>query len=399
MKLPNNEVGISDILRYRECPQRFGFDMRRHNPMPERWALEPGEKDDSPFRQSYAASYGSAAHDCIEYVEQHECSDEEAIDAVWPRYQEWLEPGDADRLKVDLEVYRSRVSTGYRLIGTEIEMRAPLFTHEGVVIYFRGRIDVLYQHIDNGAIFLSRDYKSGRWPKSEQEVHEDVQQWAYNWLTHENYPECVTLVQQYDQLRFGSIPTRKSAQQRAQIKAWLIRQVKAILEDTTLKPKPNNWCYLCPLMLDCRVTHQAPDWWINRLAALAPEKKVGRKMVVQLTTEHGGFDIYTDILPRVKDARKVMERFEAAVEGVLKEMPDERRDELGYTLAKPRTLDVFGPDELRRIHAMMGDDFFQLASISKKALNEFYGEDSNEAKQILALAGKKQTSPPLKKAA
>jgi hypothetical protein len=60
---------------------------------------------------------------------------------------------------------------------------------------------------------------------------------------------------------------------------------------------------------------------------------------------------------------------------------------------------VFGPDELRRIHAMMGDDFFQLASISKKALHEFYGEDSNEAKQILALAGKKQTAPPLKRAA
>src|SRR3954470_15420536 len=120
MKLPNNEVGISDIIDYRECPQRFAFSMRRHDDMPERFKLEDGEKADPPERESYASSYGSAIHDVIEYVEHNQCGDQEAIDAIWPKYQHWLEPDDADRMRVDLETYRSRVSTGYRLIGTEI---------------------------------------------------------------------------------------------------------------------------------------------------------------------------------------------------------------------------------------------------------------------------------------
>lgn len=387
MKLPNSEVGISDILQYRDCPQKFALDMRRH------------EGEENPFRESYAASYGSAIHDVIEYVENNQCGDQEAIDAVWPKYQHWLEPADADRMAVDLETYRSRVSTGYRLIGTELEMRTPLFVHNGEQIFFRGRVDVLYQHITSPAVFLTRDYKSSRWPRSEKEVQEDIQQWAYNWLVHENYPECERLTQQYDQLRFGSIPTTKTPRQRAQIRAWLIRQVTAILEDERFKPKPNRWCPTCPLVLDCSVTHMAPDWWINRLSALAPEKKVGRKIVVTLTKEHGGVDIYTDMLPRAKQAQKIIERYVAAVEELLKEMPEDRREEMGYTLAKPRTLDVFGPEELRKIHAMMGDDFFQLASLSKRAINEFYGEKSDRANEIIEMAGKKQTAPPLKKLA
>lgn len=397
MKLPNNEVGISDIIDYRECPQRFLFDMRRHDPMPDRFALEPGEKADPPERESYAASYGSAVHDAIEFMEHNQCDDDTAINSIWATYQHWLEPDDADRMKVDLETYRSRLTTGYRLIGTELEMRMPLFVHpEHGQMYFRGRIDTLYQHLTNDGIFLSRDYKSSRWPKSEAEVHKDLQQWAYNLLIHYNFPECERLTQQYDQLRFGSIPTQKSPLQREQIRTWLIRQVTAILDDETFKPKQNHWCFTCPLVMDCRVTHLSTDWWLARLAALAPERKEGRKIIVGLSSDANDIETYTEILPRVKITRKVLERFEEAVEAVLKEMPQDRREELGYTLQAPRKLDVFTADALRKIHAMMGDDFFQLASITKKALNEFYGEGSDEATQILSLAERKLTAPILK---
>jgi hypothetical protein len=396
MKLPDDSIGISDILDYRECPQRFAYDMRRHQPMPERFALEPDEKDVPPENESYASAYGSATHDAIEVVENTACSDEEAIDAIWPKYQHWLEPDDADRIKHDLETWRTRTATGYRLIGTELELRTPLFVHDGQMIYFRGRVDVLYQSIQNPELFLSRDYKTSRWPKSEAEVHKDIQQWSYNFLLHDYYPEIGKLVQQYDQLRFGSIPTQKSEVQRRQIKTWLIRQVKAILNDTRWKPKANDKCQFCPLMKDCRVTHRATDWWKNRLLALAAQEKVGRKIVVQLTEEHMGFETYVDILPRAKEAQKVMERYIAAVEGVLKEMPQGRREELGYGLTKPKQLDKFPPDALRQIAQMQGDDIFQIASITKTAINEFYGEDSDEAKRIIALAVKKESAPSLK---
>lgn len=395
MKLPKNEVGVSDILDYRECPQRFALSMKRHEDMPERFRLEPGEKADPPQRQSWATAYGNCAHDAIEVIEQTQCSDDEALDAVWPKWQHWLGPNDMDDLKVDLQTYRERSAEGYRLVGTEIEMRTPLFVHEGEIIYFRGRIDVLYQRIDNASVFLSRDYKSSRMPKSEKEVHNDIQQWAYNFLVHETYPECETLIQEYDQLKFGVIPTRKNPAQRAQIKAWLVRQVKAMLGDTLFKPQSNDWCYTCPLMPDCRVTHLSTEFWINRLGVLAPEEKVGRKVVVKLTKEEAGFEVYADLLPRAKKAMKVMERFIAAVEEVIREMPADRREELGYRFGKPPEYDSFGPAELRKVQAIMGEDFWHVAGVSKKALADFYGEETSDYQAVLSEAKKTYGTPRL----
>lgn len=395
-RLPNNEVGISDIIDYRECPQRFGYAMRRHDDMPERFRLFEGEKANPPDRDSYAAAYGSCAHDAIEVVDQTQCTNQEAIDAVWPVYQHWLEVGDADRLDADLDTFRTRTTTGYRLIGTEVEARTPLMVYEGEVIYFRGRIDAIYQHIESPEVFLTRDYKSSRWPKSEEEVHNDLQQWAYNFLIHETTPECERLIQQYDQLRFGLIPTSKTEKQRRQIKAWLIRQVTAILKDDKMAPKQNQWCYTCPLMMDCRVTHMTADYWRNRLAALAPEKKEGRQIVVKLNTEVFGFEEYVQILPKVKTSYKVLERFIKTVEGELKTMPEGERDGYGYGLTKPASLDDFPPDVLRRMREQMGDDFFQVVSVSKSAINAFYGEGSDEAQALIALAEKKQGPPKLK---
>jgi hypothetical protein len=44
LKLPSNEIGISDILGYRDCAQRMAFGMRRHVELPERFAVFEGEK-------------------------------------------------------------------------------------------------------------------------------------------------------------------------------------------------------------------------------------------------------------------------------------------------------------------------------------------------------------------
>lgn len=395
MDLPNDEIGISDIIDYRECAQRFGFNMSRHQPMPDRFKLYDGEKAERPEGHSYASAYGSAAHDAIEVVENEQCSDDDAIDKIWPKWQHWLEVDDQQRLIDDLATYRTRTTTGWRLVGTELEMRTPLFVHEGRTIYFRGRIDVLYSRIDNATVFMSNDYKSSRMPKTEAEVHKDVQQWSYNFLTFENFPEIETLIQNYDQLRFGVIPTRKSPEQRAAIKAWLVRQVKAMLADDLYKPTINKWCHTCPLMADCRVTHMSSEFWVNRLAALAPEKKEGRKIVVELTEEHAGFEIYVDLLPKIKNASKIMLRFVEAVETVLKEMPQEDREAFGYRQSKPPELTKFPAESLRRIQAMMGEDFYHVASISKTSLGEFYGSSSAEYADVIDLAVKTYGAPRL----
>jgi hypothetical protein len=395
LKLPNNEVGISDILAYRACAQQFAFGMRRWTELPERFQLYPGEKDNPPESESYATAYGSCVHRAIQYVDEDDLSDEDAIESAWAEYIHWLEPDDLPRMFSDLETWHQRRVTGFELVGAELEFRIPLFMWEGEWIYFRGKIDALYQHLQNRSYFFSRDYKSSRWPKSEEEVHKDIQQWAYNFAVHEMFPECTTLIQIYDQLRFGEIPTRKNDKQRETIKNWLILQIKAILRDEVLKPTANDMCHFCPLLLDCRVTHLATDYWKHRLAALAPEKKVGRKIVVQLT-DGLGFDTYTDMLPKVKLVMKVMERFAAAVEGALKEMPSDERESYGYELSKPRRLDEWDAEAKRQLFNNLGDDFFHVVRITKTDLAAFFGEGSEQMERVLALAHKKETSPSLK---
>lgn len=376
--------------------------MRRHTPLPERFQLFSGESDEPPEHESYASAYGHCVHDLVEMVETTGCDHTVAIDAVWPKYQHFLEPDDLDRLRHDLDTWEGRNVQGFRLVGAELELRVPLLIHNGRQIYFRGRIDALYQHITNPAFFYSRDYKSSRWPKSAADVHKDLQQWSYNWAIHEYYPECARLIQIYDQFRFGAIPTQKSPEQRDRLKDWLVRQVTAILNDDRLKPTANDMCHFCPIMMDCRVTHMAADYWVNRLAALAPEKKVGRKMVVQLTQEHAGYEVYAELLPRVKNASKVMERFIAAVEGDMKEMDQTTRESLGYELSSPRRLDTWDAEAKRQLIAELGDDAIHLMRVTKTDVEEFFGAGSDEAKRIINMATKRESAPfikPLKRAA
>lgn len=405
MKLPNDEIGISDIIDYRECPERFAWSMQRHEPMPDELKIEEGEKAEPPEKRNWTNAYGSAVHDLLELAEHSHATDLELIQEVWVEWGPWLEPTDIERMTDDLETWRTRSQLGYRLIGTEIEIRVPLMKYEGRTIFFRGRVDALYQSIENSGVFLSRDYKSSRWPKSHEEILKDLQQWAYNWGIHEFYPECEDLTQLYDQLRYGQEPIHKTAEQRAQVKQWLQTQVTAILRDEKLRPKQNQWCPYCPLVMQCRVPRMATDYFKDKLAVLAPEKKDGKKIVVELrgvdeadAEEHDPFEEYVAELRKMKPAMKTMERFVAEVESTLKAMPAERRAKYGFDLAKPRSRDTFPVEALRRLHERLGDDFYQLAGLSKKSVEEFYGKDAPETAEVFAMAERKQSAPSLKAA-
>jgi hypothetical protein len=386
LELPGDEIGISDILNYRECAQRFAWSMRRHD-----------KTDLVPELDSAANAYGSVFHDAVEYVERDFMDDESAIDAAWPSWQAWLTPEDLDRLKSDLQAYRSRMMTGYRLLGTELELRFPLLRHADKTIFFRGRIDALYQKIDHPHIFLTRDYKSTRWPKTWEQVQKDEQQWAYNLLVHENYPECSDLVQLVDQLRAGVVPTQKTKGQREQMRAWLRQQVKAILAEEEFKPTPNDKCHFCPLVMDCRVTHRSTEWWQNKVAAMAPVRKDGRKLLLSLQPELFGMEEYVRHLAPAKQAVKVLEKYISEVERVLKEMPPDEREALGYRLGRPRRRDVFGASALRQMHDQMGDDFFQLVGVTKAAIEDWFGKGTPEASAFIELADKAEGAASLLK--
>lgn len=382
MILPSDSIGISDIMAWRECPRRMSFGMRRHT--------AAGEH---PEAATASTAYGSAFHDIVEFIEREDAFDDEAVQYGFDRHARWLEPGDLPRLREDLETYRKRDYLGVRTVAVEGEFKVPLLEWEGRTIYFRFKVDRLYQSLADEGMFISIDYKTSRWPKSAEDVHKDPQQWAYNFGLHEVFPEIRHLEQVYDQLRYGAETTRKNDAQRQQIKEWLARHVVAILKDDArgqddlLLPKLNDWCAYCSLAESCTVVEQVSDFALARIAALAPEHKEGRTIKVDL--DPARMDQYVSKLEEVGRAKKLLERFESSVKAVLRDMPQHRREGYGYGITERRT-DVFPPQALQRAHERLGDRFYEAAGVSKTAIERL--EDPGDREFLLGLAERRVTS-------
>jgi hypothetical protein len=369
MKLPGNAIGPTDIQQYRDCPRRFEFGMRRHT--------EAGEH---PEAQGPSTAYGSAVHEALAFAEAEAATDDQAVQRAFDLYAKWLDPGDLEQLRRDLATYRERDYVGVRTVAVEKELRIPLFEHEGETIYLRTRIDRLYERLDNPGVFIHIDYKSSKWPKSAQQVHEDRQLWITNLIVHEVYPECETLRQVYDQLNFGQLRTDKNDAQRSLIRQWAIKQITATLRDETLDARKNEWCPWCPILESCPVVRQLTQYATAELAVLAPTRKEGRKTVVDL--EPALYDTYVEQLEDVGLARKILDRFDESVRGVLREMPAQERARYGYDVSV-RAKTTWPPEAMRAAHEVLGDEFYELASLSKAALER---RGSDEARVALDMA-------------
>jgi hypothetical protein len=377
MELPNDQIGISDVIAWRECPRRMSFSMKR-------WT----EEGDPPEATNESNAYGSAIHEVFRLIEVEGLTDDEAVQRAFDQFGGYLWPHDIVRMKKDLKTYHERDPLGVRLIGAEIEARVPLIEVGGKMVYFRGQIDRLYQHLYDPGVFIHRDYKSSKWPKTSAEVNEDLQMWAYNWLIHEFWPECEDLRQVYDQLEAGEIMTRKSQPQREQIKEWLQHQVIAIINDDPangqgdglLKPKMNQWCPWCPLMESCKVVPQLSKFAADRVAALSENNNLDRERIEE----------YVAGLDDATTARKMLERYEKTVKTLVKELPEEEREELGFKTYQRRNV-VWSSDALEQIHEMLGDEFFSMASLSKGRIEEYLAGDPR-LERVLDL-GRKEPGP------
>jgi hypothetical protein len=371
-------VGISDILQWRACPERFVFGMKRHTEgaPPESWSPQN--------------AYGSAIHDAIHAVNGG-ATHRDAVQAAFARYSNWLEPGDVSRMYEDLRIYEERDMLGVRTVAAERDMSFPLFVHKGQQIYFRFKIDRLYQRLDDETKFILVDYKSSKWAKSKEEVDADLQMWAYNVGVHIIYPECEDLLQIYDQLSYGQEFTRKNDAQREEMRRWLVVAITAMIEDETLDPKFNDFCAWCPLKMDCDVVrHQLTDWAQAKIAAIAPRKpklkKDGEpgKVLLPPELDPARFNEYVDLLPDVRRARQVLEAFEEAVKKAMRDIPDTSLTELksreapnGYR-KDTRSKRTFTPTALQKIHEELGADFYYMASLSAAAIERHYGKGAND---------------------
>lgn len=371
MQLPGNSIGISDILAYRECPRRMTYGMRRHVAQAEQSDAE------TPEAGSWATEYGSAIHTVIEAVEDG-YSDEAAIQKAWDQYGSWLNPSDIDLLREDLEVYRSRDFPNTRTVLNEDEIRVPLMEWQGETIYFRAKIDRLYERLDAPGTFVHVDYKSSKHAKSQAEVHEDQQLWAYNFAIHEHFPEVDELLQFYDQLRYGQPDTRKTADQRRQMRDWLIKQVTTILrddrfqDDGLLPYKWNRWCRWCPILESCGVVDQLTDFALTEIGATGRLVKEGRKTTLELDGSRLGH--YAGKLEPVKEAKGILERFDKRVKELLKELPPEEVAALGFDMSE-RKNNVFSLAAKEALHEKLGPMFYAAAKVTKSELERLLADD------------------------
>lgn len=387
MKLPNNEIGVSDILAHRDCPRRMSFSMQR-------WT----DEGEPPEASGASSAYGSAIHHAFFLMESELLSDEEALEAAFAEYGKWLGPEDLTMMQEDIALYHERDWDNVRTVLVEGGLRTPLLKHEGETIYFRGQIDRLYERLDQPGHFIHIDYKSSKWRKTAVEVREDPQMWAYNWLIHEEFPEIESLSQFYDQLRFGIEPTQKTAEQRRQIKKWLQVQVRAILndeergEDGLLLPKFNQWCPWCALLSSCSEPRKTSEFARARIQALAPADADTGK----LDLDPNFLEFFIKESEKAATARKALETFEEQVKAVVRDLPEPKRVYYGFKL-QGKNFDVWTPEGLRQAHEIMGDEFYSLVKLTKSRLTDYLDKEDERKARLLGLTVKEGGSPSVKK--
>lgn len=366
------QVGISDLLAHRDCPRRASYGARRH--------IGRGEQDHqsgTPEAQSPAAGYGSCLHDVLQLVEDG-WTDDAAIEQAWATWGSLLAVEDIDLLRDDLEVYRQRDPQNVRTVLAEGELRTFLCKlADGRDVYFRARIDRLYERLDRPGAFVMVDYKTSKWEKGQEDVDEDEQMWSYNWIIHEVYPEVDELDQVYDQFRHGQVHTSKSEKQRRQIKTWLTIQARNyfgdddVQADGLLKPRFNNWCAWCPILADCAIIPRLSSWALSRIRLLGAELPAAQE---EITPDIGEL---LEPFVSVQTALKTLKAYEDRVKELVREMPDADRGRLGFkTYTRHNT--VFTAEALERMHAEMGPAFFTLVKASKGRLDTIGDEQLKE---------------------
>jgi len=347
------------------------------------------EEGQAPESTNPNNAYGSAIHYAIALTEEG-YTDAEAIDLTVEKFGRWIGPDEMEVLALDLETFHERDYVGVKTVASEDNLKVPLFVHNGVQIYYRFTLDRLYQRIDAPASFLHIDYKSSAHKQSDEEVHKNPQLWSYNWAIHEYWPECEDLHQSYDQLKFGVVPTRKNAEQRAQIKKWLITQVKAILKAEDVNPSFNQWCPWCPLMESCSEPKRTAEFAQTRIAELAPDGSDVSSLAA------GDMETYLADMYLFETVRKCIERYEKSVKGVLRELPTERRQQLGWGLF-PSSRDVWSAQALVEVYRELGPDFFLLVKMTKTNIQRFFGKDKAATDRVLRHSTKEDASPRLTK--
>jgi hypothetical protein len=329
-----------------------------------------------PQQTSMNLSYGSAVHAALALMEEEAIGPDEALSRVWPAD---LDLESFREAVGDLEKYLARGGPMnlYATIANELDLSAVLYEDEefGPIAY-RGIVDWLGIDTEDEGLLHVVDYKTNRFPPSNDAVRGDVQLKGYDWLVRQNqgrfgFEGGVRTTVHLDAIKYRDVAVQWTQAEIDEWQDWTVAIARRILRDGDGAPVLNAGCNWCPVRHDCPTFISLPN--IGR--GLLQEREVGKSLEEQARWE--------------KEARLVKGLLDTAIKDVAR-----RRSEALLAEGPIRIDDVEYFDEpgwvtdidLDRLERVLGRNrFLRMVSTSKTAIDEATKTDEPETR-VAAMA-------------
>lgn len=309
---------------------------------------------------------GTAVHLALALMEEEQLSVDDALSRAWPPQ---LGPATYMECVALIMEWISRPDDGTHTVATELELTAPLYVDEDFgPIQVGGRIDRLAMVMDDPRKLIVDDYKTDSAPPSKADIERWIQGYFYAFLVWHNAARWIgqgrkpKIACRYVALRWHDQGRDYFESELEMFRAWAESVARRILRDEDPQPILNPGCGRCDYRHDCPAWLELPGMGVSLL-----ERIRNTKLEKQM-----------ELRPSAREIRLRLEHFIDGIDGLARS-----RLSVGesVTQGKVKVERVVREQEqvldLRAVHEMMGDEFYERASLSKAALEQ-YGRDVPE---------------------
>jgi len=258
-----------------------------------------------------------------------------------------------------------------------VEDKFTVTTDDGVMI--TGAMDKVLEMSDNTVLVV--DYKTSKYFETEAELKSDIQLSIYDAVANIKYPNYKRIILSLDYLRGAPVYTYRTESEREGFLNYMLAIYEEMLkfEAKDAMPMINDMCNWCDFNDQCEAYKTVLD--SGTFMKKKPEEYDDDELVKE----------YLDI----KSKKRILDNRERQFKGfIMDKIQSEEQDVVGngkhvyirqnsYTVYDPRT--VFG--------LMSPEDFFDVVSVSKKAVDERLNKYPAGKAILDAKATKNYTSP------
>lgn len=326
---------------------------------PRQWKAKYVERRVEAGDRSYALRYGSLVHAVLYVMEEEGLDPEEALDRCFPAD---AEPEMFAEARKDLQAYMERRAMPrdrFATLGVELDLSAELYVDEVFgPIWYRGIVDWLGLDPEYPDVLHAVDYKTNRTPPHDGDVKGDVQLKGYDWLVRQMMFRYGgrRVVMHLDAVKWREVEVFYSDQEIEEWHAWAVAVVRKILRDEEAKPRLNPGCDWCPVKNDCPAYDTLPEQ-AQIVLGQAPDTLNDREYALNWRDRANGYRLLLE---------KAVKTIDASFQQTAREKGVLTVGDWRWTL-EPEWGDVI---DMRALHAAVGDRFYDMVSVTKKAIEQ-----------------------------